>query len=74
MVTQLCCARMKKNGLFGERIRCETTLDLIICLKQIKQQWLLPTCAPISELLSIIITMEWIGFWVFYHLLNSVFL
>ena len=42
----------RKIGLFGEKIRFVTALDLNKCLKLIKEQRLLLTCAHISELHS----------------------
>ena len=59
MVTQ----NMLKIGLFGGKLtRFVTALDLITCLKQIKQRRLLHTCVPISELLSNISTMALMEF------------
>ena len=42
--------------LFGEKV---TALDLIKCIRQIKYQRLLLTCAPISKLPSNISAMIW---------------
>ena len=41
-----------KYGIFANYFRFATTVDLNKCFKQIKLQFLLFTCAPISELLS----------------------
>ena len=47
-----------KLGIFGQKkIRFVTVLDVIECLKQVKHQGLIHTCAPISELPSKISTM-----------------
>ena len=51
----------KKISLFGEKkIWFVTTIDLIKCVEQIKQQIFLLTCAPISELPSDMSTMSWL--------------
>ena len=50
-------AELKKVFLEEKKDRFVTALDLIKCLKQIKQQRLLPTCAPMSELQYNISTM-----------------
>ena len=58
MVTNVAHA-CRKNSIFGEKkIRFVTALDLIKCRIQVKQQRLLVTCAPISELPFDIITMS----------------
>ena len=51
MVTQnMLCTHGGKICLFGGKIRFVTAPDLTKCLEQIRQQRLLPTSAPISEL------------------------
>ena len=51
-------AHARRKGLYGEKKnRFMTVLGLIKCLKQIKYQILLLTCAPISELPSDTIAM-----------------
>ena len=50
-VTQNMLRAHKGKYIFSEKkIRVVTTLDRIKCLKQIKSERLLPTCASISEL------------------------
>ena len=46
------CSRIKKIRSFRREKKSELCLDLIKCLQQIKLQWLLLTCSPISELSS----------------------
>ena len=54
-----CCAPMKENRLFRTKnIQFVTALNQIKCLKHIRWQRLLLTCAPISELPSNIGTMS----------------
>ena len=43
---------MKEKGLFEEKNTLVTGLDKIKCLKQIKYQLLIITCAPTSDLPS----------------------
>ena len=43
---------LRKIVLFGQEIKFVTTLDLIKCLKQIKEQIFFLRCAPIYELPS----------------------
>ena len=50
----------RKIWLFGEKIRFFTALDRIKCLKQTKEQRLLVSFSPISELPSEISTMIFI--------------
>ena len=49
---------MVLGSCYGEKIRFVTALDLIKCLKQIKEQRLLLTCAPISILPFRVSTMK----------------